>query len=141
MYIRLTRISKELTESGEEKLKKYEESQMAMFTGKPPEQDGPKDELGRNADFFKNLGIEPPEELMGSNQDMGEALDFDDSDYVEKETSFLCNLDKVTYFDEHEDDGRSILVINNKVSPMSSIMFIAVKEDINTIEKLIKDSK
>ena len=140
MIIRLTRISKELTESGEKKLKEYEESQMAMYNGIPPKSDGPKDELGRDAAFFEDLGIEPPEELLGAQPSFTKALDFEDEDYEERETMFLCNIDKVIYFDEHTDDnGRSIIVIDSKVSPMSGVMFIAVKENIETIEKLIND--
>ncbi len=140
MIIRLTRISKELTESGEKKLKEYEESQMAMFNGEPPKTDGPKDDMGRDAKFFEELGIEPPEELLGAQPSFAKALDFEDKDDEERETQFLCNLDKVIYFDEHtDDDGRSIVVIDSKVSPVSGVMFIAVKEDINTIEKLIND--
>jgi hypothetical protein len=140
MIIELTRISKELTESGEKKLKEYEENQMSLFSGEITKTDNAKDDLGHNAEFYKDLGIDIPEELIDVQVSFPQALDFKDEDYDERETKFLCNTEKVIYFDEHGDDnGRSIIVIDCKVSTIGGVMIIAVKESIETIYKLIND--
>lgn len=126
MFIKLTRVSREFNESGQKKFDEFIAKKKESFFGKG---EGPKDDYGNDAEFYKNLGIDPPEDLTKGKAIDHSELEIDESDYDEMNTTFLCNTDHVLYIDQHEE-GRSMIAYGGKVGFVdnSNVVYVVVKE-------------
>ena len=139
MIVKLTRINRELTESGEAKYDEYAN----IMSGVMDDLEKPTDEEGRNAEWYETMGMPVPDELKAQNQTFtSSTMTFDDDDYFEKKSVFLCNVEKVLYFDEYKDD-RTMIIYGNKLNAtgMPELMLIIVEETIHQVYDLIQTEK
>lgn len=124
-FIQLTRVYQELTEEAEAKIDAVEEK-MKKEVGRLGEE--LTDEEGRTADWYENMGMEAPDYLKVNNNKeiiFEDIIDFTAEDYIEKRTKFLCNIDKVSYFDEVEKgtlvlyDVKTLLVVEETIEEIN----------------------
>ena len=151
MLIKLTKISKELSDSGEKKLKEFEER--AFPTNSSDSDNSLKDTYGRTAEDYREMGIPVPEELQELLDDSIENslldehgdLDLDENkDYTEHETKFMCNTDKIIYIQEYDNDT-TMMFLDSKFIALTGIeqgvLPVVVKESIDEIDSIINNSK
>ena len=132
MLITLTRITKVLTAQGEKKMEEYEKIYSEDFA--------PVDEYDRTADWYVEQGMTVPEELKF--KDPYEGQEFVDSDYKEKESIHVCNVEALAYIDEYNDKksiAKSTLVYQANIVSTSAAgyIFASIKETPKEVLKLI----
>lgn len=128
MVIKLTRLSRELTKQGREKYEAFDRENV----------DGiPKDEYDKSVEDYTRMGIPPPDDLLDETNKLNIIFD-EDEDYIDIESKLLLNTDNSMYIDELSD-GNSIVVIGKLDSGINNVIFITVKENIDTIYKLINN--
>ena len=130
-FIRLTRVLTDLNEQGKNKIR-----ESVRGTLNAGEQNFTKktDDYGRTADYYREMGISVPEELLGSSDDA--EVEFQEvdielvkEDWTETESAALVNLDYVETLEELE---------HFTLVGYQSGAEIYVRETIEEIEKLIK---
>ena len=128
MIIKLTKIFKDFTEEAQEKYDKFQfEVESSLGSNKEPK----KDELGRTAEDYESLGIEPPEELKQTITE-DSFIEFSlEEDYITKETEYLVNMKFVE--DLSKTDEGTLITLFTKRS-------VLVKEELKEIYKLIKQN-
>ncbi|MCB1711323.1 MAG: hypothetical protein KDH96_02220 [Candidatus Riesia sp.] len=140
MYIKLTRKFKTLTDDGkkkaEERFSKFRDNFMSHIEPNEPK----KDPMGRTADFYKDLGIPVPEDLIDSSdmpEDMADIFTFrhkfEESDFKWEKASVLIDLGVEEYIEELLEGGCVITFPSGRD--------LMVVETIEQIEKLISDKK
>lgn len=128
-FIPVTEVYQELTEAAEQKLEEVHNrvQEKANELGKELE-----DENGNNAEWYENMGIPVPKELLATESKDGilyeESVDLTEEDYVTIEKPTLCNTDKVLQFGE-VDTGTFIMY--------SKDSGLIVKETLQEITELL----
>lgn len=96
-----------------------------------------KDSYGRDAEFYRDLGIDPPEEFEDELQE-GSAFKVDEEDMEVIESPAMFRLDSLMFFVAGEKEGSTIyLDIDYKASVKETVEEIKVK--INKLSKKSKD--
>ena len=96
-----------------------------------------KDSYGRDAEFYRELGIEPPKELDAETQNEDGTFNVDESDLEVVESPAMFRLDSLVFFVAGEKEGSTIyLDIDYRASVKET-----VKEIGDIIESLNKKSK
>lgn len=96
-----------------------------------------KDSYGRDAEFYRELGIEPPKELDATTQNEDGTFNVDESDLEVIESPAMFRLDSLVFFVAGEKEGSTIyLDIDYRASVKET-----VKEIGDIIESLNKKSK
>ena len=103
---------------------------------KPLDDDGPKkDDYGRDAEFYKELGIDPPEDLYSDEDDDEEDykeevfhITKEDYDIVERIGKFRPEV--ISFIVDNEDVGSTLYIKTD--------FTISVKESAEEVEQKIK---
>ena len=96
-----------------------------------------KDSYGRDAEFYRELGIEPPEELDSVTQNEDGTFSVDENDLETIESPAMFRLDSLIFFVSGEKEGSTIyLDIDYRASVKET-----VKEIGDKINKLSKKSE
>jgi hypothetical protein len=95
-----------------------------------------KDSYGRDADFYRDLGIDPPEEFEDGPEASQFKVDEDDMEKLESPARF--RLDSLIFFVAGEKEGSTIyLDIDYRASVKETVKEIEAK--INKLSKKSKD--
>lgn len=127
MFIKLTRIIK--GELLPESLERFEEFQK-NFTEEVLE--SRKDENGRDADWYEDLGLPVPEELLKANEEQEITYFFKEEDYEYQEYTWEGDTKRIEYVEDGD--------IGSYVGLYSG-MTIQVKETREEIIKLIQENE
>jgi hypothetical protein len=98
-----------------------------------------KDDYGRDAAFYRELGIDPPEELeSGAQKSQGNSFKVSEGDLETIESPAMFRLDSLVFFVAGEKEGSTIyLDIDYKASVKETVKEIELK--INKLSKKSKD--
>lgn len=98
-----------------------------------------KDDYGRDAEFYRELGINPPEELeSGKQKKKSGSFKVSESDLETVESPAMFRLDSLVFFVAGEKEGSTIyLDIDYKASVKETVREIELK--INKLSKKSKD--
>jgi hypothetical protein len=98
-----------------------------------------KDDYGRDAEFYRELGINPPEELeSGKQKNKTGSFKVSESDLETIESPAMFRLDSLVFFVAGEKEGSTIyLDIDYKASVKETVREIELK--INKLSKKSKD--
>lgn len=98
-----------------------------------------KDDYGRDADFYRELGIDPPDDLeSGVVTSQGNTFKVDENDLETIESPAMFRLDSLVFFVAGEKEGSTIyLDIDYKASVKETVKEIELK--INKLSKKSKD--
>jgi hypothetical protein len=129
-FLELTVITMRLKEEATDNLKK---SITKGFGGNKPS----KDSYGRDAEFYRDLGIDPPDEIEdGFDEEEAFSVNEEDIEIVESPGAF--RLDSLMFFVAGEKEGSTIyLDIDYKASVKETVEEIKAK--INKLSKKSKD--
>lgn len=115
MFIKLTRVYKELTEEAQERLDKVEETleKKAMESDKDF-----TDDNGNDAEWYKNLNLPVPDFLIDGKEIIyEESVELKEEDYYEVVAKYVCNTEQVEDFEESDEktliiykSGRAVVV-------------------------------
>jgi hypothetical protein len=95
-----------------------------------------KDSYGRDAEFYRDLGIDPPEEFEDNQETSQFKVDEDDMEKLESPARF--RLDSLVFFVAGEKEGSTIyLDIDYRASVKETVEEIEAK--INKLSKKSKD--
>jgi hypothetical protein len=95
-----------------------------------------KDSYGRDAEFYRDLGIDPPEEFEDNQETSQFKVDEDDMEKLESPARF--RLDSLIFFVAGEKEGSTIyLDIDYRASVKETVEEIEAK--INKLSKKSKD--
>ena len=95
-----------------------------------------KDSYGRDAEFYRDLGIDPPEEFEDNQETSQFKVDEDDMEKLESPARF--RLDSLVFFVAGEKEGSTIyLDIDYRASVKETVEEIETK--INKLRKKSKD--
>jgi hypothetical protein len=95
-----------------------------------------KDSYGRDAEFYRDLGIDPPEEFEDNQETSQFKVDEDDMEKLESPARF--RLDSLIFFVAGEKEGSTIyLDIDYRASVKETVEEIETK--INKLRKKSKD--
>lgn len=96
----------------------------------------PKDSYGKDAEFYRDLGIDPPEEFDDEPETSQFKVAEDDMETIESPAMF--RLDSLIFFVSGEKEGSTIyLDIDYKASVKETVKEIELK--INKLSKKSKD--
>lgn len=97
-----------------------------------------KDSYGRDAEFYRELGIDPPEELDSIEQNEDGTFTVDEGDLETVESPAMFRLDSLVFFVAGEKEGSTIyLDIDYKAAVKETVKEIELK--INKLSKKSKD--
>lgn len=129
-FIDLTVITMRLKKEVTDNLKK---SIMKNIGGSKPS----KDSYGRDAEFYRELGIDPPDEIDDEFEEGG-TFDVKEEDMEMIESPGMFRLDSLMFFVAGEKEGSTIyLDIDYKASVKETVEEIKAK--INKLSKKSKD--
>lgn len=129
MFITLTRIKRVFTPEAEQRYEEFQE-EVSLRDVEPP-----KDENGYTAQYYEDMGLPIPEELLlkSKNEDY---IEFDlDTDYVIQETSITINTNFIV---DMEDVSQDETYLGNTYITLIEGRVVNVIEDKETINKLLK---
>jgi hypothetical protein len=137
-WLPLTRLVKEIKEHRrkdfEEMIKKQTQEMMGGFN---PEEDPtmPKDELGRTVEYYKDLGVEPPAELLEETRQAmrGIKIPYNDDDFELRERKVRIPeriIDTVMESSATAEEGCILMLTDGRL--------FFIKETINQIDKLLE---
>lgn len=93
-----------------------------------------KDSYGRDAEFYRELGIDPPEELDSPIENEDGTFNVDENDLETIESPAMFRLDSLIFFVAGEKEGSTIyLDIDYRASVKESVKEIG--EKINKLSK------
>lgn len=125
MFIRLTRVSKELTPEAMKRLEEYSKEYFNKLQEKIEE----PDDNGPSLEWYREQGLKAPEG-MDENNSTPAGLFMKEEDLTEIKSDYLCNYNFVQDFEETK---RGTVVTYDTTEK------VTVLEDIKTIIKLIKN--
>jgi hypothetical protein len=98
-FIELTVITKKLKDEAQ---KKFLEKLSSIDEDKT-------DEMGRDAEFFKNLGLSPPKELQ-EDESVDEEYDFTEDDYECTEASGMFRPESIMFVVDNIKEGSTVYI-------------------------------
>lgn len=122
-FITLTVVTTELK-------KEVQENILKNLTGVKPNSNSKKDSYGRNADFYSELGIDIPDDLV---EDEYEEVEGEDNELYEViEAQGIFRPETITFAVSNKDIGSTIYIdVDYKIS---------VKESLEEIQEKINNS-
>ena len=113
MFIRLTRISRVLTEEAQKRLEEFEKKFLK------DQKSEPTDSNGKTAKWYEDMNMPVPEELKKIGPES--QITFEEKDYTKEESELLCNIKEVKYFDRGEEgtlvlfDNKAVLIVKENI--------------------------
>lgn len=129
MFIKITRLSRELNEEASKRYEKFEDEVSMRFEKEPT------DENGKTLEYYKILGIDPPKDLLdkSNNEDY---IEFDlEKDYNVVKRSSLINYNHIVDVDNTEGEES---FLGSSIISLTDGSKVLAEETIEEIQKLVK---
>lgn len=129
MFIKITRLSRELNEEASKRYEKFEDEVSMRFEKEPT------DDEGRTKQWYEDLNLPVPQDLLNksNNEDY---IEFDlEKDYNIVKRSSLINYNHITDVDNTEDEES---FLGSSVISLTDGSKVLAEETIEEIQKLVQ---